>query len=101
MNAPVNPTQPNGPTTLSANCGPVLTRKLISVADAEHPYRLYYKHGLLEACTFGATLMSDGILTAVNTVSTPEQGKTLQNLAAQPPARPGLPRRKQASRIVR
>lgn len=81
INVPTDPTKPGSPTVPSGACNPVLTRKLISVADAQHPYRLHYEHGLLEAYTFGATLSSDGILTVINTVSTPEQGKTLQNLA--------------------
>jgi hypothetical protein len=52
------------------------------VADSEHPYRLHYDHGFLETYTFGATLTSDGILTVINTVSTPDQGKTVQNIAS-------------------
>jgi hypothetical protein len=79
---PVDPAKPDGATKLSGACNAVATRKILSVADTEHPYRLHYEHGLLEAYTFGATLTSDGILTVINTVSTPDQGKTLQNLAS-------------------
>jgi len=70
-----------GSTLLSGNCKPVVTRKVVTIADANHPYLLHYKHGLFEAYSFSATLNSDGILTAINTQSTPDQGKTLQNLA--------------------
>jgi len=73
---------PDKPPVVSDTCKPVLTRKLISVADAQHPYRLHYEHGILEAYTFGATLTSDGILTVINTVSVPDQGKTVQNLVS-------------------
>ena len=90
VNTPANPDQPGGPTVLSGACNPVLIRKLISVADTQHPYRLHYEHGLLEAYTFGATLTSDGILTTVNTASTPDQGKTLQNLAGAASTAAGL-----------
>jgi hypothetical protein len=55
---------------------------VISIADFQHPYRLRYEHGFLEAYTFSANLSSDGILTSINTVSTPDQGKTLQNLTS-------------------
>ncbi len=82
INVPADPTKPGSPTVPSGECNPVETRKVVSVPDDQHPYRLHYEHGLLEAYTFGATLSSDGILTAINTVSTPEQGKTLQNLAS-------------------
>ena len=39
-----------------------------------------YEHGLLEGYTFSATF-SDGMLASVNTTSTPDQGKTIANLA--------------------
>jgi hypothetical protein len=67
---------------LSDNCVPTLVRKLVTVADWDHPYRLHYEHGILEGYTFGATMTADGILTVVNSTSTPDQGKTFQNLAS-------------------
>ncbi len=90
VNVPAKSGQPNGPTMLSSACNPILTRKLVSVADSQHPYRLHYDHGFLESYTFGATLTNDGILTAINTVSTPDQGKTLQNLAGAAAAAGGI-----------
>ena len=71
-----------GATILTSDCDRVLTRKIVTVADTAHPYRLHYEHGFLEAYSFGATLNGDGILTAINTQSTPDQGKTLQNLTS-------------------
>jgi len=70
------------PPTLSDNCDHVVTRKIVSIADWEHPYRLHYKRAFLEAYTFAATLNGDGVLLSINTVSTPDQGKTFQNLAS-------------------
>jgi hypothetical protein len=69
-------------TQITDLCSPVLTRKLITLVDWQHPYRLHYEHGLLETYTFGATMTADGILTTINTQSTPDQGKTIQNLAS-------------------
>ena len=82
ISVPQDPTKPSGPTVLSGACKEVEVRKVISIADFQHPYRLHYEHGFLEAYTFSANLSSDGILTAINTVSTPDQGKTLQNLTS-------------------
>lgn len=80
----INVPNPKKPDTLilTGRCAKVLTRKIVSIADARHPYRLHYDHGFLETYTFGATLTGDGILTAINTQSTPDQGKSLQNIAA-------------------
>ncbi len=54
----------------------------VTVADAQHPYVLQYEHGFLETYTFGVTLGSDGTLTSINSQSTPDQGKTIANLAS-------------------
>jgi hypothetical protein len=86
--------------TVSSACTPSLVRKLVTVVDWDHPYRLHYDHGILETYTFGATVTSDGVLTVINSQSTPDQGKTLSNLAsvatsaasiARAPAPPGSP----------
>jgi len=74
--------QANSPLVLSDQCTPTLIRKIVSVADAEKPYRLHYEHGLLESYTFGATLTNEGILIGINTGSNPDQGKTFQNIAS-------------------
>ena len=76
-----DPSKP-GATIASDNCEPVLSRKVTSIPDWSRPYRLHYDHGFLETYTFGATLTSDGILTVINSQSTPDQGKTFQNLAS-------------------
>jgi len=76
------PAAGGAPATVSSACTPALVRKLVTVADWDHPYRLHYEHGILETYTFGATVTSDGILTVINSQSTPDQGKTLQNLAS-------------------
>ena len=82
ISVPQDPTKPGGPSVLSGACKEIEVRKVTSIADFQHPYRLHYEHGFLEAYTFSANLSSDGILTAINTVSTPDQGKTLQNLTS-------------------
>ncbi len=76
------PTGAGLPPTLSNDCDYVVTRKVVSIADWEHPYRLHYKRAFLEAYTFAATLNGDGVLLSINTVSMPDQGKTFQNLAS-------------------
>ena len=82
INVPVDPKQPNSPMVLSDDCTHFLIRKIVSIADSEHPFELYYHHGWLEAYSFAATLNGDGILTSINTTSTPDQGKTFQNIAS-------------------
>jgi hypothetical protein len=74
--------QAGSPLVLSDHCEQVAVRKIVSVADAEHPYRLHYHHGFLESYTFGATLNNDGVLVGINSTSTPDQGKTFQNVAS-------------------
>ena len=80
--ATVPDTSKAGATLVTGDCDPVLSRKVVTIADTEHPYRLHYDHGLLETYTFGATLNGDGILVGINTQSTPDQGKTIQNLTS-------------------
>jgi hypothetical protein len=71
---------PKSPAVLSNDCIHTAIRKVVSIPDWEHPYRLHYDHGLLESYTFAATLNSDGILVGINTLSAPDQGKTFQNV---------------------
>lgn len=64
------------------SCEPVRTEKIITGPDYSQPRRIAYHHGLLETYTFGVTLDAAGDLTAINTQSTPDQGKTFQNIAS-------------------
>ena len=59
-----------------------LVRKVDTIADTDHPIQLKYTPGLLEASEFGATLNGDGVLLEVNNKSTPDQGKTIENLTS-------------------
>ena len=67
--------------SITTNCQGFSTEKLVTIADREHPYRLYYNHGVLETYTFGYTSSADGALTGVNSQSTPDQGKTAASVA--------------------
>ncbi|HVA12080.1 MAG TPA: hypothetical protein VNF99_02410 [Stellaceae bacterium] len=69
---------------LSGDCdsAKAYVQKVVTIVDRNKPYLLHYEHGLLETFTFSATLTSDGALASVNTSSTPDQGKTLANLAS-------------------
>lgn len=68
------------------NCDPnspeAITRKVVTVADSSRPFLLQYHHGFLETYTFAATINADGTLASINTNSTPDQGKTISNLAS-------------------
>jgi hypothetical protein len=76
-------TMPDGKTVvLNGDCKRVETVKVVTVVDRSRPFLLQYHHGLLEAYTFAATLTSDGALASIDTTSTPDQGKTLANLAS-------------------
>ena len=92
FNVPINPklAPSAGNTTISNDCSPVEVRKVVTVADTAHPYRLHYEHGILETYTFGATLSQDGVLLGINTVSTPDQGKTISNLTTAAAAAAGI-----------
>jgi hypothetical protein len=61
-------------------CKPVDVQKIVTVTDYEHPYRIWYEHGILETNQFGVQL-SNSVLTGINSQSTADQGKTLANLA--------------------
>jgi hypothetical protein len=61
-------------------CRPVKTRKLIVEADFTRPLIATYKPGLFEAYSFNPA-MNDGMLSAIGVTSTPDQGKTIANLA--------------------
>jgi hypothetical protein len=66
--------------TTSGACTPVEVRKLVTIPDLNHVWRLHYDPGLLEAHTFGATMDANGVLLSINATSTPDQGKTAATL---------------------
>jgi hypothetical protein len=68
------------PPALSGACRPVETRKLVTIPDLNHVWRLHYDPGLLEAHTFGVTMDNTGVLVSINAESTPDQGKTVATL---------------------
>ncbi len=49
--------------------------------DPTHPMILNYRHGILETYEFSVTLSEKGNLTSVNAKSTPDQGKTIDNIS--------------------
>src|SRR5260370_2215919 len=65
---------------VSTDCTPVSVQKTVTVADYDHPFQIWYNSGLLEANTFSVQ-MSSTVVTNINSSSTPDQGKTLSNLA--------------------
>jgi len=65
---------------VTSDCERVESLKIVTVTDYDHPYQIYYRAGLLEANKFGVQL-SSGVFTAINSESTPDQGKTLANIA--------------------
>jgi hypothetical protein len=71
---------PTAPIT-SGLCTPVQTRKLVTIPDPNHLWRLHYVPGLLEAHTFGMTMDASGDLLSINSQSTPDAGKTLSTLS--------------------
>jgi hypothetical protein len=60
---------------------PIELKKLAIHPDYAHPQLLQYEHGLLESYKLSAELDS-GLLKSVNVESTPDQGKTISNLAS-------------------
>jgi hypothetical protein len=64
-------------TVMSGACRPVEVRKLVTIPDLNHVWRLHYDPGLLEAHTFGVTMDNTGVLLSINAQSTPDQGKTV------------------------
>jgi hypothetical protein len=65
-----------------AGCEPVSTVKYVTSADFAHPWILNYHPGLLEAYKFNVEWTDQGTLKAANRESTPDQGKTIANLAS-------------------
>ncbi len=61
-------------------CRPVKNARYIVAADFRHPLIMKFKPGLLESYTFNPTL-TDGMLTGLNNVATPDAGKTFNNIA--------------------
>lgn len=74
-----SPSMP-APQITSGECSHVQVRKLVTIPDQAHLYRLHYVPGLLEAHSFGMTMDSSGVLTSINSQSTPDAGKTLSSL---------------------
>lgn len=66
----------------SGNCRHVHARKLVPAPDWRHPWLLNYKSGLLEAHSFSMQMTNEGVLTSINSQSTPDQGKTFENVAS-------------------
>ena len=64
---------------IAAACDRIQVRKIVMINDYDHPIEIWYEPGLLEANTFSVQL-SSGNFTAINSTSTPDQGKTLLNL---------------------
>ena len=67
------------PSHTVASCTPVRSARLIVASDFSHPLIIKFTPGLLEAYTFNPTL-TDGMLTGLNSVSTPDAGKTFNNI---------------------
>jgi hypothetical protein len=65
---------------VSSDCNPVSVQKITTVTDYDHPMEIWYNYGLLEANSFGVTF-SNSVFAGINSVSTPDQGKTIANLA--------------------
>jgi hypothetical protein len=66
---------------VSGECNPINVQKVVTYTDQQHPIQIWYEHGLLEANQFSVQLNSS-VFTAINSQSTPDQGKTLANLAS-------------------
>jgi hypothetical protein len=66
---------------VTSDCNRVAIQKVTAVADEVHPIQTWYEPGLLEANQFGVQWAA-GIYTAVNSQSSPDQGKTLANLSS-------------------
>jgi hypothetical protein len=62
-------------------CTRITVKRVVSYPDQNHPIQIWYDHGLLEANQFSVQL-NQGVFTAINSQSTPDQGKTLSNLAS-------------------
>lgn len=65
----------------TTSCTIDFIRKIVSIPNQQHPLVLQYRAGLLETHQFGVNINSDGVLTGVDSQGTPDQGKTLSNLA--------------------
>jgi len=55
----------------SNDCTPVESTKIEARPDYAKPLRVRFDHGPFDTYTFGVTLSADGILTGINTQSTP------------------------------
>jgi hypothetical protein len=66
---------------VSGPCTPARVKKVVTYTDQDHPIQIWYDYGLLESNQFSVQLNSS-VFTAINSQSTPDQGKTLANLAS-------------------
>lgn len=64
---------------LPGPCTPTRIRRVVTYTDQAHPIQIWYNYGLLESNQFSVQLNSS-VFTAINSQSTPDQGKTLSNL---------------------
>lgn len=71
----------NDAKVLSGQCTQVTTRELVTIPDTANPIRVFYRGGWFDSNTLNVTLNGDGVLTAVNSTTTPDQGKTLEATA--------------------
>ncbi|MBP2303437.1 hypothetical protein [Azospirillum picis] len=62
-------------------CIPIITSKATILPDFQRLQRVFYKPGLLDTSSFGVTL-EGGMLTGINSASSPDQGKTVSNVGA-------------------
>jgi hypothetical protein len=65
---------------VSTNCNHIRVQRATSIVDYNYPIQIWYEPGLLEANKFGVQL-SNSTFTAISSESTPDQGKTLANVA--------------------
>ena len=61
-------------------CTPVYQTKLVVYADYNNPKLISYDHGVLEGYTFNVDINTNGTLSAIKNVSTPDRGETLKNI---------------------
>lgn len=64
----------------NGTCVPVRSSRVVTLPDFGRPQRVFYEPGVLEANTFGVQI-TNGMLTAVNSESSPDRGQTPLNLA--------------------
>lgn len=65
-----------------AGCVPVNMTSYVTSGDFQHPWIMSYRPGLLETYKFGVEWTDQGTLKSANVESTPDQGRTIANLAS-------------------